>query len=43
MKKTKYELPELEEMKKLADEFFKKADEFVKRQKEYNKQISKEG
>jgi len=37
MKKVKYELPELKEMKRLTDEFFKEADEFIKKQKEYNR------
>lgn len=36
-RKVKYELPELEEMKRLTNEFFKEADEFIKRQKKQNK------
>jgi len=29
----KYKCPELEQMKRLADEFFEKADDFIKKQK----------
>lgn len=37
MKDTDYKMPEIEEIKRLSNEFFKEADKFIARQKEYNR------
>lgn len=41
MKKEKYVCPEIEEIKKITEDFIEKADAFITRQKEFNKKLNK--
>ena len=37
-RKVKYELPELKEIERIADDFFKRADEFIENYKKNHKE-----